>query len=46
MNTQHSANDKTQKLEWVTPELRRLEAGAAESETGPTPDGGGGFQGS
>ena len=34
------------KREWVEPELKRLEAGAAESQRGVTPDGGGGFQGS
>ena len=32
--------------EWVAPELRRLDAGAAESQRGATPDGGGGNQGS
>ena len=31
---------------WVQPELKRLEAGAAESQRGATPDGGGGNQGS
>jgi hypothetical protein len=36
----------TAKREWVQPELRRLEAGAAESQRGATPDGGGGNQGS
>ncbi|HEX8225686.1 MAG TPA: hypothetical protein VF605_17885 [Allosphingosinicella sp.] len=34
------------KRNWVQPELRRLEAGAAESQRGATPDGGGGAQGS
>lgn len=34
------------KRDWVQPELRRLEAGAAESQRGATPDGGGGNQGS
>ena len=32
--------------EWETPAVKRLEAGAAESQRGATPDGGGGFQGS
>ena len=36
----------TAKRDWVQPELRRLEAGAAESQRGATPDGGGGNQGS
>ena len=36
----------TPKRDWTRPELKRLEAGAAESQRGPTPDGGGGFQGS
>ena len=34
------------KRNWVRPELRWLEAGAAESQRGATPDGGGGNQGS
>ncbi len=34
------------KRDWVQPELRRIEAGAAESQRGTTPDGGGGNQGS
>ena len=34
------------KRDWVQPEVRRLEAGAAESSHGNTPDGGGGNQGS
>jgi hypothetical protein len=34
------------KREWTRPELKRLEAGAAESQRGAAPDGGGGFQGS
>lgn len=34
------------KRKWVRPELKVLEAGSAESQRGPTPDGGGGFQGS
>ena len=34
------------KRDWAQPELRRLEAGAAESQRGATPDGGGGNQGS
>lgn len=34
------------KREWRRPEVKRIEAGAAESQRGSTPDGGGGFQGS
>lgn len=34
------------KREWHRPEVKRLEAGAAESQRGNVPDGGGGFQGS
>jgi hypothetical protein len=34
------------KREWTRPQLQRLEAGAAESSHGTTPDGGGGNQGS
>ena len=34
------------KREWARPEVKRLEAGAAESQRGNTPDGGGGNQGS
>lgn len=34
------------KRQWVRPEVKILEAGSAESQRGPTPDGGGGFQGS
>jgi len=34
------------KKRWVRPELKILEAGSAESQRGPNPDGGGGFQGS
>jgi hypothetical protein len=32
--------------EWIRPELRRLEAGAAESSHNTIPDGGGGAQAS
>jgi hypothetical protein len=42
-NKNHTA---VSKRDWVQPELRRLEAGAAESQRGATPDGGGGNQGS
>ena len=43
----HNTNQHTaQKRDWVQPELRRIEAGAAESQRGATPDGGGGNQGS
>lgn len=34
------------KREWVRPGFQRLEAGAAESQRGASPDGGGGNQGS
>lgn len=34
------------KQAWVRPELKQLVAGAAESQAGGTPDGGGGAQGS
>jgi hypothetical protein len=37
---------KGAKQTWSRPELRRLEAGAAESSHGNTADGGGGAQGS
>jgi hypothetical protein len=44
---QHNKNHTAApKRDWVQPELRRLEAGAAESQRGATPDGGGGNQGS
>jgi hypothetical protein len=42
----HQTKNHTPKRDWVQPELRRLEAGAAESQRGATPDGGGGNQGS
>ena len=38
--------NRTAKRDWTRPELKKLEAGAAESQRGATPDGGGGFQGS
>ena len=31
---------------WTAPQVKRLQAGAAESQAGSTPDGGGGAQGS
>ena len=34
------------KREWVRPQVRSLEAGAAESQAGLNTDGGGGAQGS
>lgn len=44
---QNSDNtDQSQKLEWVKPELRRMEAGSAENQRGTAADGGGGNQGS
>lgn len=39
-------HDGVAKQEWVRPELKQLVAGAAESQSGTTPDGGGGLQGS
>ncbi|HEX8062703.1 MAG TPA: hypothetical protein VF535_05755 [Allosphingosinicella sp.] len=36
----------TPKRDWTRPGFKRLEAGAAESQRGATPDGGGGNQGS
>jgi|GEM_PF-3375177 len=39
---QHAAR----KRDWIRPGFNRLEAGAAESSHGNTPDGGGGNQGS
>jgi hypothetical protein len=45
MNTTYTAN-ATQKRDWARPDFKRLEAGAAESQRGTTPDGGGGNQGS
>jgi hypothetical protein len=41
-----SKQQKAPKRQWSRPELQRLEAGAAESSHGNTPDGGGGNQGS
>jgi hypothetical protein len=46
MMTQDRNKHGSGKREWVRPELRQLEAGAAESQRGATPDGGGGNQGS
>ena len=34
------------KRHWARPEVKRIVAGAAESQRGATPDGGGGNQGS
>lgn len=45
MNYTHDAK-ATQKRDWTRPGFKRLEAGAAESQRGNTPDGGGGNQGS
>jgi hypothetical protein len=36
----------TAKRDWVRPAVKRLEAGAAESQRGAAADGGGGNQGS
>ena len=38
--------NSSDKREWARPELKRFAAGAAESQRGNTPDGGGGNQGS
>ena len=40
MDKKEEPNTSSQR-EWVVPELKRLEAGAAESQRGVTPDGGG-----
>ena len=45
MNTNVTVNAAA-KREWTRPAVKRLEAGAAESQRGATPDGGGGNQGS
>lgn len=39
-------NNMNVKRDWTRPGFQRLEAGAAESQRGATPDGGGGNQGS
>jgi hypothetical protein len=44
MNLPVSSTSK--KRNWAKPEVRQLKAGSAESQRGPTADGGGGFQGS
>jgi hypothetical protein len=41
-----SKDQNVAKREWTRPELRRLEAGAAESSHNAVPDGGGGAQAS
>jgi hypothetical protein len=47
MNVQNKEiNKSAPRREWLAPELKRLQAGAAESQAGLTPDGGGGAQGS
>lgn len=38
--------NERRKRDWVCPKVQHLEAGAAESQRGATPDGGGGNQGS
>jgi hypothetical protein len=45
MNRTNNAH-ATPKRDWTRPSFQRLEAGAAESQRGATPDGGGGNQGS
>jgi hypothetical protein len=44
--TNNEQNESPVRREWTQPEVRRLEAGAAESQRGAIPDGGGGAQGS
>lgn len=46
MNHDNIPTRSVQKPEWVSPEVKRLETGLAESQRGATPDGGGGNQGS
>jgi hypothetical protein len=43
---QNKIQNAVPKRDWVRPGFQRLEAGAAESSHGATPDGGGGNQGS
>lgn len=38
--------NSNERREWTRPELKRFAAGAAESQAGLNPDGGGGAQGS
>jgi hypothetical protein len=38
--------ETNEKKVWAKPELKRLEAGSAETQAGPQGDGGGGAQGS
>jgi hypothetical protein len=45
MNQTNNARSSA-KRDWTRPDFKRLEAGAAESQRGATPDGGGGNQGS
>ena len=44
--SENSKDQKVAKRAWTRPELRRLEAGAAESTHNNNTDGGGGAQGS
>ena len=46
MNSEMAARAGVEKREWLAPSVKRFEAGAAETQRGPTPDGGGGNQGS
>ena len=45
MNTNVTVNAAAKRA-WTRPEVKRLEAGAAESQRGNLPDAGGGNQGS
>jgi len=44
--TENNKKNGPAKQDWVRPELKQLNAGAAESQRGTRPDGGGGAQGS
>ena len=46
MNQNQIKSPDPRKGDWIRPEFKRLEAGAAESQRGGTADGGGGNQGS
>lgn len=44
MKDQFDTEATAVKREWVRPELSRMEAGSAESQSGSVSDGGGGLQ--
>jgi len=46
VNVEMEARNRAEKREWLAPSVKRFEAGAAETQRGSTPDGGGGNQGS